>query len=207
MTRRPGEFQRAPWSMAPLPSKMVWRMSAMRNARRGPLRREAIDDAGHDLFRLPCAQFGQSRIERCFAPNLRMRRRQKTPGLLAILPDVLGRGNDPRQTLGPFAFRGTQSFPPPLKRRLRDDPVHHGALFGGIGKDVPRHVAEGCLGQAALYGVIQLQQGCDRLTQNAVAAQDLSNMAWFQHGYHYTLYFGSHDAIIDEVAPNADGDL
>ena len=30
-------------------------------------------------------------------------------------------------------------------------------------------------------------------------------MAWFQHEYHYTLYFGSDDAIIDEVAPNADG--
>jgi hypothetical protein len=85
--------------------------------------------------------------------------------------------------------------------------VHHGAPFGGIRKDVPRHVAKGCLGQAAFDGVIQLQQGCDRLTQNAVAAQDLSNMAWFQHEYHYILYFGSDDAIIDEVAPNADGDL
>jgi hypothetical protein len=77
--------------------------------------------------------------------------------LLAILPDVLGRGDDPRQSLGPFAFRGAQSFPSPLKRRLRDDPVHHGALFGGIGKYVPCHVAEGCLRQAAFDGVIQLQ--------------------------------------------------
>jgi hypothetical protein len=77
--------------------------------------------------------------------------------LLAILPDVLGRGNDPRQSLGPFTFRGTQSFPSPLKRRLRDDPVHHGALFGDIRKDVPCHVAKGCLGQATLDGVIQLQ--------------------------------------------------
>src|ERR1019366_6564544 len=179
--------------MAPLPSKMACRISAMRNARRGPLRRETINDAGHDLFRLPSAQFGHSRIERCPAPDLRMRRRQKTPGLLAILPDVLGRGDDPRQTLGPFALRGTQSFPSPLKRRLRDDPVHHSALFGGIGKDVPRHVAERCLGQAAFDGVIQLQQRCDRLTQNAVATQDFSNMAWLQHEYHYILHFGSDD--------------
>jgi hypothetical protein len=57
--------------------------------------------------------------------------------------------------------------------------VHHGALFGGIRKDAPRHVAKGCLGQAALDGVIQFQDGRDRLTQNAVAAQDFSNMAWF----------------------------
>src|ERR1017187_4499680 len=199
MTRRPGEFQRAPWIIAPLPSKMERRISAMRNARKGPLRREAINDAGHDLFRLPGAQFGQGRIERCLAPNLRMRRRQKTPGLLAILPDVLGRGNNPRQSLGPFAFRGTQTFPPPFERRLRDDPVHHGALFGGIRKDVPRHVAKGCLGQATLDGVIQLQQGCDRLTQNAVAAQDFPNMAWLQHEYHYTLHFMSDDTTIDAI--------
>src|ERR1017187_6598419 len=202
MTRRPGEFQRAPWIIAPLPSKMVCRISAMRNARRGPLRREAINDAGHDLFRLPGAQLGQSRIERCFAPDLRMRRHQKAPSLLAILPDVLGRGNDPRQSLGPFTFRVTQSFPPPFERRLRDDPVHHGALFGGIRKDVPSHVAKGCLGQAALDGVIQLQQGCDRLTQNAAAAQDFSYMAWLQHEYHYTLHSGSDDTAIDEIAPN-----
>src|SRR6266568_2655420 len=130
MTRRPGEFQRAPCSIAPLPSKMACRISAMRNALSGPLRREAIDDTGHDLFSLPCAQFGESRVERCLAPNLRMRRRQKAPGLLAILPDVLGRGDDPRQSLGPFAFRWAQTFPPPFERRLRDDPVHHGALFG-----------------------------------------------------------------------------
>src|ERR1019366_7749017 len=128
MTRRPGEFQRAAWIIAPLPSKMVCRISAMRNARRGPLRREAINDAGHDLFRLPRAQFGQSRIERCFAPNLRMRRRQKAPGLLAILPDVLSRGDDPRQTLRPFAFSRTQTLPASFVRRLRDDSVHHGAL-------------------------------------------------------------------------------
>jgi hypothetical protein len=83
--------------------------------------------------------------------------------------------------------------------------VHHGALFGGIRKDVPRHVAKSCLGQAALYGVIQLQQGCDRLTQNAVAAQDFSNLAWFQHEYHYTLYPGSDDTSIDEIAPNSGG--
>src|ERR1039458_9958434 len=104
---------------------MVWRMSAMRNARRGPLRRKAIDDAGHDLLRLSCAQFGQSRIERCLAPNLRMRRRQKTPGLLAVLPDIFGGGDDPRQSLGSLTFRGTQTFPPPFERRLGDTPVHH----------------------------------------------------------------------------------
>src|ERR1035441_4555322 len=123
------------------------------------------------------------------------------PGLLAVLPDVFGGGDDPRQSLGPFAFRGTQTFPPPFERRLRDDPVHHGALFGGIGKDVPRHIAEGCLGQAALDGVRQFQQGCDRLTQNAVAAQDFSNMAWLQHEYHYALHSGSDDAAIDDIAP------
>jgi hypothetical protein len=85
--------------------------------------------------------------------------------------------------------------------------VHHGALFGGIRKDVSRHVAKGCLGQAALNGVIQLQQGCDRLTQNAVAAQDLSNMAWLQHEYHYTLHSGSDDTSIDEIATNSDGGI
>src|ERR1035438_9184919 len=136
-----------------------------------------------------------------------MRRSQKAPCLRAILPDVLGRGDDPRQSFGPFAFRGAQTFPPPFERRLRDDPVHHGALFGGIRKDMPCHVAKGCLGQAALYGVIQFEQGCDRLTQNAVAAQDLSNMAWFQHEYHYTLYFGSDDTSIDEIAPNSGGGI
>ena len=79
--------------------------------------------------------------------------------------------------------------------------MHHGALFGGIRKDVPCHVAKRCLGQAALDGVIQFQQGCDRLTQNAVAAQDFSNMAWLQHEYHYTLHFMSDDTALDEVAP------
>src|SRR5450432_1082386 len=117
--RRPGEFQRAPWSIAPLPSKMGCRISAMRNARSGPLRREAIDDAGHDLLSLPCAQFRQSRIEGCLAADLRMRRGEKTPGLFAILPDVFGRGDDPRQALRPLAFRRTQAFPPPFVRRLR----------------------------------------------------------------------------------------
>src|ERR1039457_6735865 len=125
MTRRPGEFQRAPWSMAPLPSKMVCRISAMRNAQRGPLRREALDDAGHDLFSLSCAQFGHSRIEGRFAPDLRMRRGEKPPGWFAILPNVFGCGDDPRQALGPFAFRGAQTFPPPFEGRLRDDAMHH----------------------------------------------------------------------------------
>src|ERR1035437_1152052 len=172
---------------------MRCRISAMRNARSGPLRREAIDDAGHDLLRLPRAQFRQGRIERCLAPDLRMRGYQKAPGLLAILPDVLRDGDDPRQALGPFAFRGTETFPPPFVRRLRDDAVHHGALFGSAGEDAPRHIAEGCLGQAAFDGVIQLQQRCHRLTQYAVAAQDLSDMAWFQHKYHYTPHSGSGD--------------
>ena len=84
----------------------------MRNARSGPLRREPINNAGHDLLSLPRAQFRQSRIEGCLAPNFRMMGRQKTPGLLAILPDVFGRSNHPRQALGPFAFRGTQTFQP-----------------------------------------------------------------------------------------------
>src|ERR1017187_993454 len=61
-------------------------------------------------------------------------------------------------------------------------------------EDVPRHIAKGCLGQAAFDGVIQLQERCDSLTQNAVAAQDLSNMAWFQHKYHYTPHSRSDDA-------------
>src|ERR1039458_5326536 len=95
----------------------------------------------------------------------------------------------------------------PFERRLRDDPVHHGALFGGIRKDVPCHVTKGCLRQATLDGVIQLQQGCDRLTQNAVAAQDFPNMAWLQHEYHYTLHFMSDDTTIDAIAPNSDRGL
>ena len=95
-TRRPGEFQRAPWSIAPLPSKMVCRISAMRNARSGPLRRKAIDNAGHDLFRLPRTQLRQRGIQGRFAPNLRMRGRQKAPGLFAIPPNVFGRGNHAR---------------------------------------------------------------------------------------------------------------
>jgi hypothetical protein len=101
----------------------------------------------------------QCGIEGCFAPNLRMRGRQKAAGLLAVLPDVLGRGNHPRQALSPRTFRRRQTFPPPFVSRLRDDPVHHGALVGGIRKDAPRHVAKGRLGQAALDGVIQLQDG------------------------------------------------
>src|ERR1017187_7673835 len=121
MTRRPGEFQRAPWSMAPLLSKMVCRISAMWNTRSGPLRRKAIDNAGHDLLRQPRTQFRQRGVEGCLAPNLRMRGRQKAPDLFAILPNVFGRGDDPRQTLGPRTFRGTQTFPPPLVRRLGND--------------------------------------------------------------------------------------
>src|SRR5450432_2887006 len=206
MTRRPGEFQRAPWSIAPLPSKMVWRMSAMRNARSGPLRREAIDDAGHDLLRLPCAQFRQSRIEGRLAADLRMRHGEKAPGLFAVLPDVLGDGDDPCQALSPLAFRGTQSFPPPFVRRLRDDPVHHRTLFRSIRKDAPRHVAKGCLGQAAFDSVIQLQYGSHGLAQNAVAAQDLSNMTWFQHRYYHTRQVGSDDAAIDRRARKSDPD-
>src|SRR5450759_924876 len=172
---------------------MGCRISAMRNARSGPLCWEAIDDAGHDLLRLPCAQFRQGRIERCLAPDLRMRGCQKTPGLFSILPDVLRDRDHPRQALSPLAFRGTQTFPPPFVRSLRDDAVHHGALFGRVGEDAPRHVAKGCLGQAAFDGVIQLQQGCDGLTHYAAAAQDLSDMAWLQHKYHYTPYSGSDD--------------
>src|SRR5258707_15446527 len=107
MTPRPVELQAAPWGIAPVPSKMGCRMSAMRNARRGPLRGEAIDDAGHDFLRQACAQLRQSRIEGCFASDLRMRSRQKALGLLAILPDVFGSGDDPRKPLGPFAFSGT----------------------------------------------------------------------------------------------------
>ena len=48
---------------------------------------------------------------RVFCHQLRMRGGQKAPGLLAILPDVFGRGDHPRQSLGPFAFRRAQTFP------------------------------------------------------------------------------------------------
>ena len=87
--------------------------------------------------------------------------------------------DDLRQPFGPFALRGTQTFSPPFVRRLRDDAVHHGALFSSIRIDAPCHIAEGCLGQAPLDSVIQFQHGCDRLAQNAVAAQHLSNVTWF----------------------------
>jgi hypothetical protein len=50
---------------------------------------------------------------------------------------------------------------------------------------VPRHVAKGCLGQAAFDGIIQLQYGRHGLAQNAVAAQDFSNLTWFKHQHHY----------------------
>jgi len=57
--------------------------------------------------------------------------------------------------------------------------VHHGALAGGIRKDAPRHVAKGCLGQAALDSVIQFQDGRDGLAQNAVPPEEFSNVTWF----------------------------
>src|SRR5437868_4346772 len=100
MTCRPGEFQRAPWSSAPRPSNILCRISAMRNARSGSLRRETIDDAGHDLLSLTRPQFRQSRIEGRLAPNLRMRRCEKTPRLLAILPNLFGDSDHTCETLG-----------------------------------------------------------------------------------------------------------
>ena len=75
-----------------------------------------------------------------------------------------------------MAFR---TFPPPLVRRLGNDPVHHGALAGGIRKDAPRHVAKGCLGQTAFDGVIQLQDGRHGRAQNAAPPEELSNATWF----------------------------
>src|ERR1022692_3502378 len=65
---------------------MGCRISAMRNARSGPLRGETIDDAGHDLLSLPRTQFRQGRIHGRLSPDLRMRGGQKAPGLVAILP-------------------------------------------------------------------------------------------------------------------------
>jgi hypothetical protein len=57
--------------------------------------------------------------------------------------------------------------------------VHHGALFTSVRKDAPRHVAKGCLGQAALDGVIQFQDGRHGLAQNTVTAEDFSDVTWF----------------------------
>src|SRR5450432_2057067 len=117
-------------------------MSAMRNARSGALCREAIDNASHDLLSLPRTQFRQRRIERSLAADLRMRRGQKAPRLVLILPDVFGHGDYPCQALRALAFGGTQAFPPPLISCLRNNPVHHGGLFRGIREYVPCHAAK-----------------------------------------------------------------
>src|ERR1700682_842580 len=66
--RRPGEFQRPLRSAAPWPSKILWRRSAMRYARRGPLssaplNREAMEDFVQDVFDLARPKFGQGSLE------------------------------------------------------------------------------------------------------------------------------------------------
>jgi len=82
---------------------------------------------------------------------------KKRRARLAILPDVLGHGDNAGQPLRAFAFRRTEPFPPPFVGRLGDDPMHQGALLGSTGENAPRHVAKGPLGQATFDGVVQLK--------------------------------------------------
>src|SRR5215469_6854856 len=103
----PGEFQRAPWSMAPVPSNIGWRLSAIRNARCGTLRGQAIDDASHNFLGLASAQLRQRRVEWSASSHLRVRRREKVPGIIAVAENVLRHGDHTSEPFGPLAFRET----------------------------------------------------------------------------------------------------
>src|SRR6185312_2266967 len=127
-------------------------MSAIRNARSDSLCREPIENTGHNFLSLARAQFRQGRVDWRFPAYFRMRRSQKTPRMLAILPNILGHGHYPRQALCSSAFSRAQKLPPPFVGGLRNDAMHHRPLFGRIRKNTPRYVAEGRFRQASLDG-------------------------------------------------------
>src|SRR5579883_558996 len=157
--------------MDPVPSKIGCRMTAMRNALSGPLRREAIQDERHDLLGLAGPQFGQSGIQRGFASDLRMRGGEESSRLILILPDIFRHGDDSRQALRAFALSGTQALAPVFVRRFWNDAAHNCALLGSIHRDVPRPVRQ----PGSIRGESEREP-----PKCAPPPKNISDMPWFQ---------------------------
>src|ERR1700676_1196268 len=97
--RRPGEFHRPPRSEAPCPSKILWRRSAMRYARRGPANRVRLsggarEDFVEDLFHLARTKCGECGVERRTASQGGMRRDHEAARIGAIAPYEFSPGHD-----------------------------------------------------------------------------------------------------------------
>ena len=134
----------------------------MRNSLVGRSDREAMLQTGEQLFHLPRAQLGKRAFERRAPPELRVRRVQKQPGLLAIVPNVSGRRDDTRQALGSLAFDGAQAVAPPFVSSFGDNPEHDSALSRGVVGKSPGDRPQRRFRDASLYQGRQLGQRLDR---------------------------------------------
>src|ERR1035437_1549845 len=106
MIRRPGEFHLAPFRKAPVPSKILWRRSAMRKTLSG---REPIEDTIEQSLCTTRAQLGHRRVNRGSIVELWVRRAEPLPRILAIIPHVFGSCDHTGEPFGALTFRRSQS--------------------------------------------------------------------------------------------------
>src|SRR3990172_6515428 len=110
-------------------------MSAMRQARSGPLQREAIEELPQKFFHLARPQLGTGSLQRGLAVQLGVRPRQEPLDLLRVAPNVLRSGDDACETSGLLALLRLEVLFPALVGGCGNDSAHDLALFLGAAHD------------------------------------------------------------------------
>lgn len=132
--------------------------SAIRHARKGPLRRETIEDAPEQFLYPPCPKFGVRSLDWRLHLQVRMPRIQEPLGILLVVPDVIGGGNHARKPLGFFALLKLQVAFSTFIRCRRDDPIYSLPLFFRIVDHARHAVAESGFWESMLHYFLQIPQ-------------------------------------------------
>src|SRR4030066_2003819 len=107
----------------------------MRQARSGPLRRKAIEELPQKFFYLTRSQLGVRSLQRGLSVQLGVRTRHEPPGFFRVAPNVLRRGDDARETLGPLALLRPETLFPALVGGCRNDAAHDLPPFSRVAHD------------------------------------------------------------------------
>src|SRR3989304_10153875 len=122
-------------------------MSAMRQARSGPLRRETIEELPQKFFYLARPQLRMGSLQRGLAVQLGVGPRQEPLDLLRVAPNVLRSGDDAREAFGLLALLRLEVLFPALVGGCGNDSAHDLALLPGAAHDTRRAMPPGRFGK------------------------------------------------------------